>query len=481
MNEEHLQSRLESYELIIESLKDYAVFTTDKDAVITNWSKGAERILLYKSAEIIGRSGNILYTPEDIADNVPEREISTAMADGRAINERFHVKKDRSQFWGSGIVYPFYNRKGEHVGFTKIMQNASDEDQAHANLREERIMAETLIATNDEPIVVLNADMMVINATPSFIQYFNLDKQKFVNKIFYEIADSGIDMVKLREGLEPLKKSNNFHTSFEIAYEHPQSGKRHLSVKPRRIYQRPNVLFSLEFEDLTEGKALMEEKDIFISVASHEIRTPVSVIKAYGQILERELREAKPIVKKAVQKINEQINYVNTLIASLLDTSKIKTGKLVLDPEVFELCSLVELQAENFSITQSSHRIRITHAADCMVFADKVRTASVITNLLSNAVKYSPEADAVIITVANEDTHSVRVSVQDFGLGIPAAEQHRIFQRFGRTDSIKKTKIPGTGLGLHLSAEIIKLQGGTMGFTSDEGKGSTFYFTLPLY
>jgi len=476
-----MQGQPEIYESIIESLKDYAVFTTNKDAVITSWSKGAERILLYKPSEIIGRSGDILYTPEDIAANVPALEIMTSMADGKAVNERFHVKKDRSRFWGSGLVYPLYNTDDIHVGFTKIMQNASDEDQARANLREEHMMAEILIATNDEPVVILNAEMIVINASLSFLQYFNLDHAKITGKIFYQITDSGIDMVKFRAALEPLMKSNNFHTAFEFTYEHTQNGSRDIMVKPRRIYQRPNVLFSLEFEDLTEGKALMEEKDVFISAASHEIRTPLSVINAYGQILERELKEAKPIVIKGVQKINEQIKYLDSLVLSLLDTSKIKTGKLVLDQDVFELCTLIKEQAESYSLTQMSHQIKVIHERECMVFADKVRTASVIANLLSNAVKYSPKADTVIVTVAMEENHFVRVSIQDFGLGIPPGEQDKIFQRFGRTNSIKKSKIPGTGLGLHLSAEIIKLQGGTIGFTSEEGKGSTFYFTLPLY
>src|ERR1700743_1972630 len=232
MNQGPMQARPDIYESVIESLKDYAVFTTDKDAIITSWSKGAERILLYKAPEIVGRSGNVLYTPEDIAANVPEREIGTAMADGKAVNERFHVKKDRSRFWGSGLVYPLYNKEHEHIGFTKIMQNASDEDQARANLREERLMAETLIATNDEPIVILNADMIVIDATPSFSQSFGLDKISITGKNFYEIAGSGIDMDNFRTTLEPLMKANNFHATFDLTYEHPQKGNRDIRVKP---------------------------------------------------------------------------------------------------------------------------------------------------------------------------------------------------------------------------------------------------------
>jgi signal transduction histidine kinase len=234
-------------------------------------------------------------------------------------------------------------------------------------------------------------------------------------------------------------------------------------------------------EDLTENKAVMEEKDVFISVASHEIRTPLSIIKAYGQILEKELNSAKPIVKRAVQKINEQINFMTSLVAALLDTSKIAAGKLVLDQEVFNLCSLIEEQVENFSLTQTSHRFHLTKETNLMVYADKVRTGSVFINLLSNAVKYSPDSHEVNITIETTSDNCAKVSVQDFGIGIPLQEQAKLFQRFGRTDLVRQKKIHGTGLGLHLAAEIVKLQGGEIGFTSAEGEGSTFYFSLPLY
>ncbi|MDR6944120.1 PAS domain-containing sensor histidine kinase [Mucilaginibacter pocheonensis] len=471
----------ERYQLIVESLKEYAVFTIDKDSLVTTWNSGAEGIFLYKSDEIVGRNGDILYTPEDIAAMVPSREMKDSLADGKAINERFHVKKDRSRFWGSGIVFPLYDKQGQHIGFTKIMRNTSDAEQAETNLREEKALAELLISTYSEPIVILNSKLTVMNATPSFAQLFSLNKQTFIGKNFYQITNGSINMPQLRTRLEPVLKTNNYYTSFEVDYEHPQRGTRSVLVKPRRIYQPPNLLFSLEFEDLTDNKAVMEEKDIFISIASHEIRTPLSVIKAYGQILERELNNAKPIVKRAVLKINEQINFMSSLITALLDTSKITTGKLILEPEVFNLCSLIAEQVESFNLTQTSHQVHLPKEADLMVYADKVRTGSVITNLLSNAVKYSPNSHDVNINIEATADHRAKVSVQDFGIGIPVHEQAKLFQRFGRTDLVKQKRIPGTGLGLHLAAEIVKLQGGEIGFTSAESEGSTFYFSLPLY
>ncbi|MDB5019618.1 MAG: hypothetical protein JWQ28_745 [Pedobacter sp.] len=471
---------VETYELILQSMKSYAVFALDKAGVVTFWNLGAEKLLYYTEEEIVGRNVDILYTPEDIAAEVPSAELETALIYGKAVNERFHVKKDRSRFWGSGLVFPIYNKDKEHIGFTKVMQKVSEEDQAQANLLEEKLLAQTWVSCFNECLVILNQEMRVINSTASFRSYFSLDSLDIGACNFFEVIPQGVDVVQLRAFIDATLKANNFQSSFEVAYTHPQLGQRTILVKPRRIYQPPNLLFSLEFIDLTDERSKMQEKDVFISVASHEIRTPISVIKAYAQILARELKEAKPMVKNAVQKINEQINSMNSLINALLDTTKLTTGKLLLNPEIFNLSTLVHEIVESFALTQSTHALIIEKDIDSIVFADRLRAGTVVTNLISNAIKYSPGADKVNIKIEQMD-HSVQVSVQDFGLGIAEAEQDKLFQRFGRTESIRKSRIPGTGLGLHLASEIIKLEGGEISFKTEEGKGSTFFFTLPLY
>lgn len=474
------QGSPDQYELILGSLKGYAIFTVDKKGIVRTWNSGAERIFLFTPEEIIGRKGDILYTPEDIAAKVPEMEMDTARREGKAIDERFHVKKERSRFWGSGLVFPLLNNEGEHIGYTKILQNVSEEEQAKTNLREEKLLADTMVSSFVERLVILNAELSVINATTSFLTFFDVEKSSILAKNIFNVLENKIDIGQLQTILEVTLKNNNFQTSFELQYAHPELGTRTLSIKPRRIYQPPNLLFSLEFTDLTEDRTMMQEKDVFISIASHEIRTPISVIKAYGQILERESKQAKPIVRSAVQKINEQISYMNTLVNALLDTTKLTTGKLVLDPEVFNLHNLVKQAIDDMCISQNTHEIRLEQEVDSIVFADKVRTGTVLANLLSNAIKYSPGGMEVIVNMEIHD-HTVRVSVTDAGIGIPESEQKSLFRRFGRTESVRKTRIPGTGLGLHLSSEIIKIQGGDLGFTTETGKGSTFYFVLPLY
>ncbi len=381
---------------------------------------------------------------------------------------------------GKWAGVPLLNKAGEHTGYTKIMQNISEEEQAKTNLREEKLLADTMVSSFIERVIILNPQLSVVNATASFLAFFDLEKRSIQDKNIFDVLENRIDTRQLQAIFEVTLKNNDFQTSFELQYVHQELGTRTLSVKPRRIYQPPNLLFSLEFADLTEDRTMMQEKDVFISIASHEIKTPIFVIKAYGQILERESKQAKPIVKSAVQKINEQINYMNTLVNALLDTTKLTTGRLVLDPEVFNLHNLVKETIDGMRITQSTHEIRLEKELECIVSADKVRTGTVLTNLLSNAIKYSPGGKEVVVNMEIHD-HSVRVSVTDFGIGIPKAEQKSLFRRFGRTESVRKTRIPGTGLGLHLSSEIIKMQGGDIGFTTEAGKGSTFYFVLPLY
>lgn len=468
------------YKRVLDSLKEYAIFTMDKEGVITSWSDGAEKVLLYSPAEIIGKKGDILYTPEDIGLNVPAIELGTALRDGMAINERFHLKNGGIKFWGSGLVFPLFDEEQQFTGFTKIMRNVSERFEAEMNINEEKALASIIVSSADEPIVILNSNLEVVTATSSFINLFSLDKIHILGKNFYQIIDGGLNVAQVRSILDSILKEQKFHADFEVELTHPKEGIRSLSMKARRIYQAPNLLFKLEFEDLTHMRNILTEKDTFISVASHEVKTPLSIIKAYGQILDRELKQANPLVRSAIDKVNEQTSRMTALLNALLNTSKVTTGKLNLDLEIFNLCELVTEIVDDLNTSITTHTIIIQDKADAIVNADKTQTGAVITNLLNNAIKYSPGAEKVVVELATDGALAT-LSVRDFGIGIPDTDKSLIFQRFGRTETVKKSKIPGFGLGLFVSAEMIKLQGGEIGFDSAEGNGSTFYISLPIY
>lgn len=231
--------------------------------------------------------------------------------------------------------------------------------------------------------------------------------------------------------------------------------------------------------DITERKKLEQRKDEFIGIASHELKTPLTSIKGYVQILERIIHQmGDPRLELYLKKTNTYIDRLNTLIADLLDVSKIQAGKLQLNFDTFNIKDLAQDSIESIQHMNSHHKIVLQNAVDIQINGDRQRLEQVFTNLLTNAIKYSPKADTVIVSLKHNEKE-VQVSVQDFGVGIPKKEQQKLFQRFYRVESTAK-KFSGLGIGLYISCEIVERHGGHMWVESDEGKGSTFYFTLPL-
>ena len=232
--------------------------------------------------------------------------------------------------------------------------------------------------------------------------------------------------------------------------------------------------------DIEEQKNAMEKKDEFISMASHELKTPVTTLKAFTQLLMMTFeQEGNDNAVGMLERMNKQINRLTGLITDLLDASRANSGELNYQDEKFDLNELVREISDEMQRTSPSHTIELVLADLPPVNGDRGRVGQVITNMLSNAIKYSPGASRVIVSTFMEGL-SVLCSVQDFGLGIPASQRSKLFTRFFRVSHDKSNTFPGLGLGLYISSEIIKRHGGEMHFQSEEGKGSIFSFSIPL-
>ena len=181
-----------------------------------------------------------------------------------------------------------------------------------------------------------------------------------------------------------------------------------------------------------------------------------------------------------MQKMDAQLNRLTSLINDLLDVTKINSGKLQYNNQEFELQPMLTELVEDLQRTSTKHHLIEIHKPAGHVFADKDRIEQVIINLITNAIKYSPEGDQVIIRTEQMEEEVV-VSIQDFGVGISKNNQFKVFEQFYRVSAEKQHAFPGVGLGLYISAEIIKRTGGRIWVTSEENKGSCFYFSLPIY
>ena len=232
--------------------------------------------------------------------------------------------------------------------------------------------------------------------------------------------------------------------------------------------------------DITEQKNLQQQKDDFIGIASHELKTPVTSIKAYTQVLERMLlKKGESREADMIRKMDMQLNRLTSLIGDLLDVTKINSGRLQFNDQEFDFNSLVKDLIEDLQRTTHKHKLIEEFAETALIFGDKERIGQVITNLVTNAIKYSPNANTIIISTALKN-NEITLCVQDFGIGISKDKLDRVFEQFYRVSGDKQHTFPGLGLGLYISSEIIKREGGRIWVNSNEGEGSTFCFALPL-
>lgn len=232
--------------------------------------------------------------------------------------------------------------------------------------------------------------------------------------------------------------------------------------------------------DIHDIKEQDQQKDYFISMASHELKTPVTSIKGYVQILKTMYAGKEDIfLINSLNIVDKQILTLTNLISDLLDVSKIKTGGLVFNKEDFEITKLIYEIADEIKNINPGYKIEVSAEKNIHINADRDRIGQVLINFLTNAIKYSPQSNAIKIKTAVKDNQLV-VSVEDKGIGISKKDQERIFERFYRVEGKSENTFPGFGIGLFIVAEIIQRHNGSVSVESKPGKGSIFSFTLPI-
>jgi PAS domain S-box-containing protein len=232
--------------------------------------------------------------------------------------------------------------------------------------------------------------------------------------------------------------------------------------------------------DITETKQLQQQKDDFIGIASHELKTPVTSIKAYAQVLEKILLKKGDVMEAGLmRKMDAQLNRLTSLIGDLLDVTKVNAGKLQYNHTHFDFNEMIHFVIEDLQHTTEHHQIVENLEEVGLVFADKERVSQVLTNLITNAIKYSPNAEKIIVhtSISGEN---VEVCVEDFGIGIASDKLNKVFEQFYRVSGNMQHTFPGLGLGLYISSEIIKREGGRIWVDSTEGQGSKFCFSIPI-
>ena len=501
---------LERFRLLVESVRDYAIFLLDPEGKILTWNAGAERIKGYRAEEIIGQHFSRFYPPE--AGDFPAHELRVAAAEGRFEDEGWRVRKDGSRFWANVVITALYGSDKRLVGFGKVTRDLTRRREHEEQLRHSEERFRLLVeGVSDYAIFMLdvNGQVATWNAGAQRIKGYEADEiigQHF--RRFYppEALESGWPEHELRvaaaegrfedEGWRVRKDGSRFWAQVTITALRDEAGRLRGYAKLTRDLTERKRTEALEASG-AERDALLESernarmmaqraarmKDEFLATLSHELRTPLNAILGWTQLLRARGMPEPAEFTRGMEVIERNCRAQVRLIDDLLDLSRIMSGRFRLDVQQVALLDIVRSTLDSIEPTARAKGLRLESVLDpnsVVVPGDPARLQQVFWNLLSNAVKFTPKGGRIQVLLQRVNSH-IEFSVSDSGIGIPANFLPHVFERFSQKDTSTQREYGGLGLGLAISKQLVDLHGGQIQAKSmGEGQGATFVVTLPL-
>lgn len=363
--------------------------------------------------------------------------------------------------------------------------------QLYESIDQERRRLAAILENSGDGVMILSPDLL--------IQRINRALERMTAWNAQDAASRHQDEVIVWQRVEGPELKDSLSSGWPL---HAASGAAHLSALyvEGDILRRDGLTLSIgityaplltadgrlagiigNVRDITNWRKALEMQNTFVSIISHELKTPVAIIKGYAATLRRtDVHWDSEVIQDNLAVIEDEADRLTELIQNLLTASKLQTERqMSLDLGEVWLDELVNTAVQRYTSQTKRHAFAIRLPDDLpVIIADEARLRQVMDNLLSNAVKYSPDGGQITI-FGHADPQTVTIAVQDEGVGIAPEDQARVFDRFYRVDGKLSRKTQGTGLGLYLSKAIIQAHGGTLSVESKPGSGSTFAFVLP--
>ena len=464
-----LRQSEERFRLLVESVRDYAIFMLDPNGHVLTWNAGAERFKGYRAEEIIGQHFSRFYPQQEVARGLPEHELQVASREGTFEDEGWRVKKDGSQFWANVVITAMRDAQGELVGFAKVTRDLTRRRAHEEDLRRSEERFRLLVEGVSEYAIFMldpNGRVSTWNMGAERIKGYAADEiigQHF--SIFYpqDVKDSGWPDHELQVAAETgkfvdtgwrlRKDGTTFWANVTITALRDEAGQllgfakltRDLTQAKRAEaietanQQREEMLDAERNARMTAQRAT-RLKDEFLATLSHELRTPLSAILGWTQLLLRAERSKGPEEhKRAIEIIDRNARAQVKLIDDLLDLSRVMTGKLRLDLHQVSLASIVEAAVDSARPSADVKGIRlqaILSSNQDIVSADSARLQQVVWNLLTNAIKFTPKGGQVQVLLQRVNSH-LELSVERYRV----LAFRRIIFRTSLTDFHKKTAL----------------------------------------
>lgn len=495
----------ELFRLLVEGVEEYAIFMLDLDGNFVSWNIGAERILGYQEAEILGQSFSCIYTPEDLQSGRPEYALRTAVATGRTQDDRWHVRKDGSWFWASGVVTPLRDASGNLRGFSKILRDYTKTKQAQEALQKSEERLRLLVENvKDYAIFMLDPQGCVASWNTGAERIFGYQEAEILGQPishFFppEAIRQGVPEQELQQAVADgrseqecwhVRKDGTCFWANEVTTTlRDETGllrgfskvTRDITARKQAEEERAQLLVR-EQAARAEAEAANRTKDEFLSIVSHELRTPLAAILLWAELL-RDGSLDSATTAQALEIIERNAKSQSKLIEDLLDISRIITGNLRLSVHLVDLVPVIQSAVDTLRLAVEAKEIQlqlVLNTSGAQVLGDVQRLQQIVSNLLSNAVKFTPKGGQVEIRLTYTDSEACIV-VSDTGRGITPEFLPYVFERFRQASSATTRSQGGLGLGLAIVKHLVQLHGGTVRAVSPgEGKGATFTVSLPL-
>ncbi|MGZ5253451.1 MAG: PAS domain S-box protein [Flavitalea sp.] len=503
-----LQLRMseEKYRLMIDSVKDYAIFLIDATGHIVTWNEGAKHTKGYLQEEIVGKHFSIFYTAEDLKNEKPARELVIAAKTGKYEEEGWRVKKNGSVFWANIVLTALFNDKNSLIGYSKVTRDLTERKLNEEFLRQSeeryRLLVEQVI---DYGIFMMDNKGRIVswNEGAKNISGYNIEEilGKYFS-IFYPEED--IISNKPSRELRIAKQTGKYE---EEGWRLKKDGSKFwASIVITAVYNHDKTLigYSKVTRDLSERKAsetaLKEsydqykkltaelrkindelsytnrELEQFTSIVSHDLQEPVRTIKSFLQLINIRLENHE--YDDLIIFVNKAINASNRmreLIQNLLNYSQLTKEEII--EKSIGVRELIGLSLQNLkaAIDAANAEINIETEVET-IQGDPVQLVQLIQNLISNALKFTDNSSPQILIRCSMENDHVKFSVSDNGIGIDRSDSEKIFEIFRRLHT--KKEYPGTGIGLAICKKIVDMHKGRIWPESEPGKGTTFHFTL---